>query len=103
MSLGHTLDRNGPALTVALSGDVTFAESAAFRDMITAVIAAKPTAVAVDLSGVRIVDSAGLSQFVLLREQLSKAGASITLQRPPAHVERVLDVVGFSKLFTIIR
>ena len=103
MPCTYTVNRAGPTPTVALAGDVTFADNATFRSIVDEVLAGRPSAIAVDLSGVRMIDSAGLSLFVLLREQAVKAGAGVSLLRPNATVERVLEVVGFGKLFTIVR
>lgn len=103
MSLSHTLSRTGNSLTVAPTGDVTFAENTAFRALIDDVLASRASSVTVDLSGVRMIDSAGLSLFVQLRNELARTGGSVALQSPNAAVQRVLDVVGFSKLFTVLR
>ncbi len=102
MSLTHSLHNDARGLTVTLTGDFTFAENSVFRRVVDEVTAAKPHAVFVDLSGLRLLDSAGLSMLVLLRDRLVKTGAHITLCRPPAQIERILDVVDFKKLFTIL-
>lgn len=102
MALSHTLTNEARGLTVALTGDFTFAENSSFRRVVEEVTAAKPSAVFVDLSGLRLLDSAGLSMLVLLRDRLIKSGTHITLCRPPHQIERILDVVDFKKLFTIL-
>lgn len=98
-----SLSWSGSTLTATLGGDITFADSATFRRVVDDVLERRPATVDVDLSGVRMIDSAGLSLFVLLRDQASKVGARVSLLRPAPAVERVLEVVGFSKLFPIIR
>lgn len=103
MPLKHTIRNDGRSITVSLAGDFTFSENGAFRQVVAEVTAAEPRDVTVDLSGLGTVDSAGLSMLVLLRDRLSKGGATITLRHPPAQVSRILDVVDFGKLFTIIR
>ncbi|HEY0835506.1 MAG TPA: STAS domain-containing protein [Azospirillum sp.] len=90
-------------MTVALSGNFTFAESAAFRAIIDEVATSGPTAVAIDMSGLRMVDSAALSMLMQMRDRLTPTGASITLLHPSPLVDRVLSVVDFGRLFTIVR
>lgn len=102
MALTHTLSKDARGLTVALTGDFTFAENSSFRRVVEDVMTAKPSAVFVDLSGLRLLDSAGLSMLVLLRDRIVKSGAHITLCRPPSQIERILEVVDFKKLFTIL-
>lgn len=103
MSLTYSIERSGQSLTASLTGDFTFAENANFRRLVEEVVAATPAAVTVDLSGVRLLDSAGLSMLVLLRDRLSDRRTPVTLSRPPAQVDRILSVVDFNKLFTIVR
>jgi anti-anti-sigma factor len=103
MPLDRTITRDGGAITVALHGDFTFAESASFRTVMDEIVAGNPTAVTVELSGLQTVDSAGLSMFVRMRERLASIGASVTLKNPSPLVDRVFSVVAFRKLFTIVR
>lgn len=102
MPLDRTITRNGGAIAVALHGDLTFAEGVSFRTVIDEVVAGKPTAVTVELSGLQTVDSAGLSMFVQMRERLASIGASVTLKNPSLLIERVFSVVAFRELFTIV-
>ncbi|MGQ9365504.1 STAS domain-containing protein [Azospirillum sp. ST 5-10] len=103
MALEHTIARSGTSLTVRLSGNFTFAENGTFRRVVEEVTAAAPSDVAVDLSGLRTVDSAGLSMLVLLRERLQRSGATMALHRPPPQIDRILAVVDFGALFAIVR
>ena len=103
MPLSHSLTRNGNVLTVKLSGDFSFSENMAFRSVVDAVVSSGASAVEVDLTGIVNLDSAALSMLILLRERLAKTGGTLTLVKPPPHVDRILEVVDFGKLFTIIR
>lgn len=103
MALEHTIAQSGSVINVALFGDFTFTENAAFRRIIDEVAALSPSSVAVDLSNLRTVDSAGLSMLVLLREKLKRFNAPLSLLRPPPDIERILDVVDFGSIFTIMR
>lgn len=103
MALQHTLSRSAGAVTLGLQGNFTFAENAAFRGIVEQVTSGSPTSVTVDLSGLRTVDSAGLSMLVLLRERLGRVGATVSLRSPPEQIDRILEVVDFGSLFTIQR
>lgn len=103
MSLTYSIRPSGSSLTIALDGNFTFAENATFRSLVEEVVAVGAAAVTVDLSAVRMLDSAGLSMLVLLRDRLADRRTPITLARPPAQVDRILGVVDFHKLFTIVR
>ncbi|KIL98566.1 hypothetical protein CCC_02016 [Paramagnetospirillum magnetotacticum MS-1] len=103
MPLNHTLSRNGNVLTIKLSGDFSFSENMAFRTVVDAVVSSGASSVEVDLTGIGSLDSAALSMLILLRERLAKAGGTLTLVKPPPQVDRILEVVDFGKLFTIVR
>ena len=102
MSLNHTVRQDGATTIVLLNGSFTFSDNAAFRQVIEPIVAAKPRTVMVDLSGLSSIDSAGLSMLVLLRDRMTKVGGTVTLKHPPKDVARILEVVDFGKLFTIV-
>jgi anti-anti-sigma factor len=103
MSLTYTLNHSGAAADVALAGDFTFAENMTFRSLVEEIAGTAVTSVAVDLSRLKVVDSAGLSMLVLLRNRLAPRMGRVTLLNPPPQVARVLDVVEFDALFDIRR
>ena len=103
MTLTYTLSRSASHVDVSLSGDFTFAENMTFRSLVEDVVGAGAVTVAVDLSKLRAVDSAGLSMLVLLLNRLTPRKGSVALLKPPPQVERVLEVVEFDSLFEIRR
>jgi anti-anti-sigma factor len=102
MALTHTMYQKGQTLTVSLSGDVVYSENPTFRRIVDDVVVTGATAVKLDMSGLRSVDSAGLSMLVLLQDRIVSSGGTLTLNRPSAQVARILEVVAFDKLFTIV-
>jgi anti-anti-sigma factor len=103
MTLTYTLTRSSSCVDVYLNGDLTFAENTTFRALVEEVVATGTASVAIDLSKLRAVDSAGLSMLVLLRNRLAPTKGRVTLVKPPPQVERVLEVVDFDSLFEIRR
>ena len=103
MTLTYTLTCQASHADVSLSGDFTFTENISFRSLVDEVILAGVTSVAVDLSNLRAVDSAGLSMLVLLRNRIAEKNGRVALLNPPPQVERVLEVVQFDSLFDIRR
>ncbi|CAK0773839.1 Anti-sigma factor antagonist [Azospirillaceae bacterium] len=101
MSLTYTLRHSNSHVEVFLNGDFTFAENITFRLLVEELIGTDATSIAIDLSKLRTVDSAGLSMLVLLRNRLDPKKRRITLLKPPPQIERVLEVVEFSTLFDI--
>ncbi len=87
--------------SLSITGALTFADHTEFKGVIEQIIEPQPKEIEVDLSQVEIVDSAGLSLFLILRDRAKKYGGSVTLKRPPQHVARMLNVVAFDALFTI--
>jgi anti-anti-sigma factor len=68
---------------------------------VSEVIERKPSRVNIDLSGLSMMDSAGLGLLVILNERIKQGGGSVTLSRPNEDVKRLLAIVEFDKLFAI--
>jgi len=57
---------------------------------------------AIDLSGVEYVSSAGLRIFLVLLKAAKAGGGTVALVAPRENVREVLEVSGFSALFPIV-
>ena len=91
-----------PAETrIQLFESLGFKDHSEFRRLIAEVVEGKPRRVAVDLSELKTVDSAGLGLLVILGEQLKQIGGNFRLLRPTEAVARLLSVVQFEKVCTI--
>ena len=55
----------------------------------------------INLSGVEYLDSSALGMLLLLRERTLAKNTNLFLSKPSGIVDRVFDLVGFPKLFTI--
>ncbi|MDR3516918.1 MAG: STAS domain-containing protein [Azospirillaceae bacterium] len=103
MPCTHTLRRHDRSLIVALAGDFTFAENVTFLQIVDEVVNSGLEAITIDMSALATIDSAGLSMLVLLRDRLAKIGGVVTLLHPSPPIARILEVVSFEQIFTIVR
>lgn len=94
-----TDDEAGP--TLFLKDQLTFADRDVFDGLIDKLLARKRGTVAVDLSALDYMDSAGLGMLLTLRDRAERAGAEVTLRRPRSEVRELLVLACFETLFTI--
>jgi anti-sigma B factor antagonist len=57
--------------------------------------------VVVDMANLTFIDSTGLHELIVAQKRLRGAGGEVVLRAPSAQTRRVLDVVGFDRLFAI--
>jgi anti-anti-sigma factor len=88
---------------IALIGELTFNDHAAFREMLTRAMRSNDARIVLDLSRLDFVDSAGLGMLLIARDEAGKGSRSLALVRPQKQVERVFAVTRFETLFTIER
>ena len=94
-----TDDSSGP--TLFLRDQLTFDDREVFEGVIDKLLARKRPRVAVDLSALDYMDSAGLGMLLTLRDHAERAGADVVLRRPRSEVRELLDLACFGTLFTI--
>ena len=97
----YQLTTEADGLRIALQETLGFKDHQEFRRLVTDVTERKPGRVKVDLSGLSMLDSAGLGLLVILNERVRQGGGSVTLMRPTDDVKRLLGIVEFDKLFAI--
>jgi anti-anti-sigma factor len=90
------LERHGGTVLARLSGEIDLSNAGAVEDQVTSCLTGA-TAVAVDLSGLSYLDSAGLALLSRLSGRLTSASGSLRLVVPPeALVGRTLSVSGLA-------
>ena len=93
---------SGSAATITLVGRFDFSLHGDFRETYDLLLVdSEIDAVAVNLAGVEYIDSSALGMLLMLRERAQETGKSLTLCKPSSHVSHLLEIVSFSKLFTI--
>jgi len=58
--------------------------------------------IVVDFDGLEYISSAGIGVLLSVREAAHQKGGEIRIVNMPAHIRRIFDVLGFSKVITIV-
>lgn len=89
------MDRQGPAVTVYLEGDLTVRNRVELRDALLGQLEEGAREFHVDLSGVRYLDISGLALFASLAKEIEPRGGEIRLSNPS---EAVRELIATSRL-----
>ncbi|WP_020399305.1 STAS domain-containing protein [Kordiimonas gwangyangensis] len=90
--------RDDNTAKVVFSGDITFSENVAFRQLLKDLSAKNPKACVFDLSNVSMVDSAGLGMFLIARDQAETGGWRLSVKGASGHVAAMLKLTKLSDL-----
>jgi len=100
MSVHTCRSGDGAELTISVDGRFDFTVHEDFR--LASENAATPAArYVVDLSHAEYVDSSALGMLLLLREHAGRTTRRVSIRNARPHVERVLTVANFHKLFVM--
>ncbi|MFF2364641.1 STAS domain-containing protein [Streptomyces sp. NPDC058122] len=92
--------RDGIPTLVALHGELDLASGARVRDQLGEVLAASPSGLELDLSGLVFCDCAGLNVLLEIRHRALAVGKTFTIQAASSAVDRLLEVVGAQGLLS---
>jgi HptB-dependent secretion and biofilm anti anti-sigma factor len=100
MNTNFTTDNE--TAVIRLSGRFDFSRHREFRNCYEAALK-EPTLrrIDVDLQGVDYLDSSALGMLLLLREHAGRSTKRVSIRNARPHVERVLTVANFHKLFVM--
>jgi anti-sigma B factor antagonist len=82
-----------------LVGELDIGTAGYFREAVEALD--HRDTVVLDLSRLTFIDSTGLHELVVARTRSRRSGGEVVLQAPSAQTRRVLEIVGFDRLFPI--
>jgi anti-sigma B factor antagonist len=85
---------------VVVRGEVDMATAPQLRDTLLALVDGGASRIALDCRGLDFLDSSGIGVLIAVRKRLGDGG-SLTLEAPPAHVRKVLELTGVSEHVTI--
>jgi anti-anti-sigma factor len=88
---------------IVMSGNLDSIGSGEFQSVTDKIFAESGDAdLVLDFASVAFVSSAGLRVLLLLMKKLLSAGRSMKLSNVSEPVRKVLDITGFSSIFTIL-
>ena len=94
----YKIDSTGSDAKVIFSGDITFSENVAFRQMLKDVGDMNVANCVFDLTGVGMVDSAGLGMFLIAKEQADTGGWKLNVSGAQGHVASMLKLTKLAEL-----
>ena len=83
---------------VVFTGDITFSENVAFRQLLKDLSSKDIRACVFDLSKVNMVDSAGLGMFLIAKEQADTGSWKLSVTGAQGHVASMLKLTKLSEL-----
>lgn len=93
--LSHQVDDNGDMVRIALTGEIDLAVADQLHELLTSPARERPgTAVTVDMSSVRFIDSTGVRTLVRARDQVLAGGGDLRLVNLGDMALRILQVSG---------
>lgn len=99
--LDLTVD-TGSTSTIALVGELDPATAPQLDDAIEQVLTEENVErLVLDLSGLTFLDSSGLRVFVTAREAVTSRGGELSLRRPSANTQRLLDITGLGEIIAV--
>jgi anti-sigma B factor antagonist len=87
--------------TVIVRGEIDMATAPQLRDLLNGLVDGGSSRIVLDCRALDFLDSSGIGVLVAVRKRLGDDGA-LTLESPPAHVRKVLDLTGVSAHVAIV-
>lgn len=99
--MDYTKNDTGSALEFEMSGNFQFQDNPKVRSLIGELEASSAKSVALELSGVSQVDSAGLGMIVLINDAAKAGGKSLVLKGASGQVRKLLDISKFDQMMVV--
>lgn len=96
-----TVNYNNGKTVITINGRLDTEQSMLFAKDIEAIADGQLTLVDIDCTALEYISSSGLRVFISLLKRVTRVGGKLTLQHVNSNVKSVLDLTGFSSLFTI--
>jgi anti-sigma B factor antagonist len=95
------VERSGERVIARLGGDLDIVTSDDVRRELAGVVDSGATALSLDLSDVRFVDSSGLGALVAIHRYAEAAGARFVVRKVPSQVQRLFEITRLHDLLTV--
>jgi len=86
---------------VLISGDLTFTDHVAFREIADRLAASNGKSITIDVSNLSFIDSAGLGMLLIAREEARKTNRNVVLRGAKGQVDRMFGLTKFETLFSV--
>lgn len=97
----HQTAQTGDAMTIKLSGELTFNDHGAFRDMLKQISSSGCQCCAMDVGDLTSIDSAGLGMLMIAYDASVKEHWKFVIAHPKGQVKRLLEITEFTKIITM--
>ena len=94
-------ERDGDVVVVRLSGRLDSSAASGAEEKLAAALVSEPPRVAIDMSGLVYISSAGLRVLLLLAKKIQQQKGKVALGGLAANVREVFTVSGFDTIFPI--
>jgi anti-sigma B factor antagonist len=97
------IENDGQKLIISDIPELTTVNAGVFREQVLTALPEEVSAVVIDLSQTRFVDSSGLGAlFALYRNTREPAGVALRLLNPRPEIQQLLELMQMHQLFEII-
>jgi len=90
------------AQRISVAGQLDGSTIQQFEQTLDRAVSAGEGNLVVDFDGLEYISSAGIGVLLGVREAAHQKGGEIRIVNMPAHIRRIFDVLGFSKVITIV-
>ncbi|KIZ47552.1 MULTISPECIES: STAS domain-containing protein [Rhodopseudomonas] len=91
----------GSDATVSLTGELTFVDHQAFREVADRLGASTGKTIVIELADLEFIDSAGLGMLLIAREEARKTNRTLVLRGAKGQVGRMFALTKFDTLFSV--
>ena len=96
-----SVEPGDPVTTVRVIGELDIYTAPKLLDHLRPMMEGSGRTVAVDLGGVRFIDSSGLGALVNALKQLRETGGDLLLRSPTPSTYKLFEITGLTRVFTI--
>ena len=91
----------GDPLVVHLQGVLTFDDHERFRELATAIADSEADTAVLDLSGLTMIDSAGIGMLIMANDRAAKRGKTLRLRGVSGQVAKVVELSRIEQIIPI--
>ena len=94
-----TVSRTDDQVVVTIEGEIDVSNRPQLSDALRTVAEGTESVVLVDVSGLRFMDSSGISELISVYRAVTERGSSFRIVNPTASFRRLLEITGLSEPF----